>query len=95
LDYISGHVGICSCDVLHFSPRIIGLFESLFTSDATTVHIGKYASEHAESMIDGALSWKSIASLVIGLILISPLLFIDWRILIQKKKFQLKFKIWK
>jgi len=59
------------------------------------VHIGKYASEHAESMIEGALSWKSIASLVVGLILICALLFIDWRTLLRKKKFRLKFKIWK
>jgi len=28
------------------------------------------------------------------LLLISAVLFIDWRALIQKKKFQLNFKIW-
>jgi membrane protein YqaA with SNARE-associated domain len=74
---------------------IPAFFVGKFTSDAITVHIGKYASEHAGSMIEGALSWKSIASLALGLILISALLFIDWRTLIQKKKFQLKFRILK
>jgi membrane protein YqaA with SNARE-associated domain len=84
--------GMAKIKPLYIIPAF---FVGKFTSDAITVHIGKYASEHAENMIDGALSWKSIASLVVGLILISALLFIDWRTLIQKKKFQLKFKIWK
>ena len=84
--------GMAKIKPLYIIPAF---FVGKFTSDAITVHIGKYASENAESMIEGALSWKSIASLVVGLILISALLFIDWRTLIQKKKFQLKFKIWK
>ena len=74
---------------------IQAFFIGKFTSDAITVHIGKFASEHARSMMDEALSWKSIASLALGLILICALMFIDWRTLIQKKKLQLKFKIWK
>jgi len=73
---------------------IPAFFVGKFTSDAITVHIGKFASEHARSMMDEALSWKSIASLALGLILICALMFIDWRTLIQKKKLQLKFKIW-
>lgn len=84
--------GMAKIKPLYIIPAF---FVGKFTSDAITVHIGKYASEHAESMIEGALSWKSIASLVVGLILICALLFIDWRTLLQKKKFQLKFKIWK
>jgi len=84
--------GMAKIKPLYIIPAF---FVGKFTSDAITVHIGKYASEHAESMIEGALSWKSIASLVVGLILICALLFIDWRTLIEKKKFQLKFKIWK
>ena len=84
--------GMAKIKPLYIIPAF---FVGKFTSDAITVHIGKYASEHAESMIKGALSWKSIASLVVGLILISALLFIDWRTLLEKKKFKLKFKIWK
>jgi len=84
--------GMAKIKPLYIIPAF---FVGKFTSDAITVHIGKYASDHAESMVEGALSWKSIASLVVGLILISALLFIDWRSLIQKGKFQLKFKIWK
>jgi membrane protein DedA with SNARE-associated domain len=84
--------GMAKVKPLYIIPAF---FVGKFTSDAITVHIGKYASEHVGSLIEGALSWKSIASLAIGLILISALLFIDWRTLIQKKKIQLKFKILK
>ncbi|WP_291122983.1 hypothetical protein [Flavobacterium sp. UBA6046] len=84
--------GMAKIKPLYIIPAF---FVGKFSSDAITVHIGKYASDHAESMVEGALSWKSISSLVVGLILISAILFIDWRTLIQKKKFQLKFKIWK
>src|SRR5450759_5035366 len=84
--------GMAKIKPLYIIPAF---FIGKFTSDTITVHIGKYASEHAKSMIDGALNWKSIASLAIGFVLISALLCVDWRSLIQKGKFQLKFKIWK
>lgn len=84
--------GMAKIKPLYIIPAF---FVGKFTSDAITVHIGKYASDHAGSMVEGALSWKSIASLAIGFVLISALLFVDWRSLIQKGKFQLKFKIWK
>ena len=74
---------------------IPAFFIGKFISDAVTVHLGKYASEHTKNILEQASSWKSITSLVAGFLLICALLFIDWRSLIQKKKFQMKFKIWK
>ncbi len=65
-----------------------------FTSDAITVHLGKYVSENTEGMIQSGVSWKSIISLIIGLLFLSAILFIQWRTLIQNKKFVLNFKIW-
>ena len=64
-----------------------------FTSDTLALHAGKYASENAHNIMQNALSWKSIASLLLCLFLIFCLLFIDWRSLIQKKKLVWKFKI--
>jgi hypothetical protein len=74
---------------------IPAFFVGKFTSDSITVHLGEYASKHATNMMEQALSWKSVASLVVGLLLIFALLFVDWRVLIQNKKLKLKFKIWK
>ena len=84
--------GMAKVSALYILPAF---FVGKFTSDSITVHLGKYASEHAGSVLQGALSWKSAASLAVGLLLLCALVFVDWRLLIQKKMFQLKFKIWK
>lgn len=73
---------------------IPAFFVGKFTSDAITVHLGRYAAENVTNVLESAFSLKSMASLAAGLLLISAVLFIDWRTLIQKKKFQLNFKIW-
>ena len=82
--------GMAKIKPLYIIPAF---FVGKFTSDSITVHLGKYASDNAKNIMEQALSWKSITSLVVGMILLCALLFIDWRSLIQKKKFQLKFKI--
>jgi membrane protein YqaA with SNARE-associated domain len=84
--------GMAKVSALYILPAF---FVGKFTSDSITVHLGKYASEHAGSVLEGALSWKSVASLAVGLLLLCALVFVDWRLLIQRKTFQLKFKIWK
>lgn len=76
--------------------RIIpGFIVGKFASDTAAVFIGKYAAENASDILHNTLSWKSILMLVVGLLMLCALLFIDWRTLIQKKKFALRFKIWK
>ncbi len=64
-------------------------------SDFAAVTLGKYAAENMSEVLHGMVSWKFIAGFALTLLLIAALLFIDWRTLLQHKKFQLKFKIWK
>lgn len=66
-----------------------------FTSDAIALHVGKYASENIQVIFDNLLSWQSIASFSLGLLMIFGLFFINWRTLIQTKKLELNFKILK
>jgi len=73
---------------------IPAFFIGKFTSDAITVHLGKYAADNFTNVLDTALSLKSIASFVFGLLLVCAVLFIDWRSLIQTKKFKLNFRVW-
>ncbi|MGL2964434.1 hypothetical protein ACSVH2_11495 [Flavobacterium sp. RSB2_4_14] len=73
---------------------IPAFFVGKFTSDTVLVFFGKYGTENTEKMLQGAFSWQSFLSLVIGILLLSALLFIDWRSLIQKRKFKLNFRIW-
>jgi membrane protein DedA with SNARE-associated domain len=84
--------GMAKLKPLYIIPAF---FVGKFTSDAVAVHLGKYASDNTKSILQGALSWKSITGLVVGILFICALLFIDWRSLVQKKKFKLNFKIWK
>jgi membrane protein YqaA with SNARE-associated domain len=65
------------------------------TSDSIALHVGKYASENFQKIVDQTFSWQSFVSLFLSLTLLFFLLFIDWRTLIQKKKFLLNFQIWK
>ena len=74
---------------------IPAFFIGKFTSDTFVVYAGKYASENAHNIVQDALSWKSVASLLFCLFLLFCIFFIDWRSLIQKKKLVWKFKILK
>ena len=77
-------------------PRYIipAFFVGKFTSDAITVHLGKYAAENVTSLMESAFSLKSVASMVFGLLLVCAVVFIDWRSLIQRKKLKINFKVW-
>ena len=66
-----------------------------FTSDSIALHLGKFAAENSDSILRNLLSWKSIASLLLGVIMLFALFFIDWRTLIQEKKFVVNIKILK
>jgi len=70
-------------------------FVGKFTSDTAAVLLGRYAAENTADLLNGLVSWKSIAGLVLGALLICALLFIDWRTLFQHKKFKLQFNVWK
>ncbi len=84
--------GMAKIKPLYIIPAF---FVGKFTSDTIVVNLGKYTSENTQSIIDGILSWKTITSLLIGILFLFFVLFIDWRSLIQKNKFKLNFRIWK
>ena len=56
---------------------------------------GMIDAKQAEELLHGAMSLKAGISLVIGLVVIFLMLFVDWRILLQKKKLSFNFHIWK
>ena len=49
----------------------------------------------AGEVFQGTYSLKGVAMMVLGLVIIAGLLFLDWRVLIEKRKIQFKFAIWK
>jgi len=78
-------------------PRHIipAFFVGKLSSDSVAVAMGRYASQNLGSLRATALSWQSIAGLGTSLLLLLALLFIDWRGLIQQRKFTLVFNIFK
>ncbi len=84
--------GMARIRVMNILPAF---FIGKFTSDMAMVFAGDYAAKNIETVASGMLSWKSISGSVIGIILVCIFLFIDWRKLLQEKKFSLTFRIWK
>ena len=84
--------GMAKIKPMHIIPAfLIGKF----TSDMIMVLTGDYAARNATAMAQGFLSWKTISGTVLGIVLICVFLYIDWRALLQERKFRLNFKIWK
>lgn len=84
--------GMSRINALYIIPVF---FVGKFASDAVTVHLGNYVSANAAGFIEGSFSWQGVLSLILGTIFIFAVLFINWRSLIQKRKFLLNFHIWK
>ena len=74
---------------------IPAFFVGKFISDSVAVLMGKYAAENAAGLFEGAISWKTISGLILGILLIAIFLFIDWRTWLKEKRLKLNFKIWK
>lgn len=59
------------------------------------VMAGDYVVQNSRSIFEGLLTWQSILTILPGLLIIAGPLFIDWRVLLEEKKFRLNFHIWK
>ncbi|OQP63861.1 hypothetical protein A3860_23275 [Niastella vici] len=74
---------------------IPAFFLGKFISDAVMVFTGNYVAYNIDSIVHGLLSWNLLVGTIIGLLLIGLFLFIDWKKLLQEKKFTVHFNIWK
>jgi len=66
-----------------------------FLSNAVMIFTGLYAAANFKGLIHGTYSPKAIAALVLGCAVLAGFLFLDWRALLQRKKFTFNFRIWK
>jgi membrane protein DedA with SNARE-associated domain len=72
---------------------IPAFFIGKFTSDTVAVSTGKFASENIDRLKGEVFSWQTAVGLGLSVLLLLALIFIDWRTLLQKKKFALRFDI--
>lgn len=87
--FIAG--GMAKLKAYHIIPPfVIGKL----ASDTAAVLMGKTAVTNLDGLMQGMVSWKSIAGAALGLLLIFAILFFDWRTLLRHKKLRLQFSIW-
>ena len=84
--------GVAKVKPSHTVPPFFG---GKFLSDAVMIFTGLYAAANFKDLVHGSYSPKAIAALVLGVVVIGGFLFLDWRALLQKKKFTFNFRIWK
>jgi hypothetical protein len=62
------------------------------------IFTGLYAAANFKGLVHGNYSPKAIVALVPGCVVLAGFLFLDWRALLQRKKFtfnSFNFRIWK
>jgi membrane protein YqaA with SNARE-associated domain len=84
--------GIARIPPLHIIPAFL---VGKFTSDMIMVLTGDFVANNAQNILKGFLTWQSVTGTILGIVIICVFLFIDWRLLLQQKKFRLNFRIWK
>jgi len=84
--------GVAKVKPSHMLPPF---FCGKFLSDAIMIFTGLYAANNFKNIVNGIYSPKAIVMLALGLVVIAWFLFLDWRALLQQKKFKFNFKIWK
>src|ERR1041384_1667887 len=61
-------------------------FAGKFISDTFLVLSGKQFAAHAGDLLHGSLNWKTVMTSILGILVISGLLFLDWRAGLRRKK---------
>ena len=74
---------------------LLPFFLGRLITDGVLVFSGKYATANLSELIHGQASWKTVVTLVAGLLVIGAFLFIDWRNLLEKRKIRFNFNILK
>jgi membrane protein YqaA with SNARE-associated domain len=70
-------------------------FVGKFVSDAVMLFTGQYALHDSVALVDGPFSWRGITAMLVGLLVLAAFLFLDWRLLLERKKVRVNFHIWK
>ena len=70
-------------------------FIGKFISDAIMVFLCRHTVDTSVDIFTGSLSEKAIASAVAGTLLLAAFVFLDWRLLIERRVVRLNFRVWR
>jgi hypothetical protein len=81
--------------IAHVNPSNIlpGFAMGKFLADAWVILMAKFTADEATDLLPGHISWQTALTAAAGLMVISCVLFIDWRQLLGHKKVRFNFKI--
>jgi membrane protein DedA with SNARE-associated domain len=85
-------VGIARVSPWHILPPFF--FGRLIT-DGVMVYTGKYAVGNVSDVFHGQVSARTVITLVVAFLILAIFLFLDWRLLLEKHKLRLNFRIFK
>ena len=74
---------------------LLPFFLGRLINDGLLVFSGKYASANLSELVHGEANWKTLLTLLAGLIVICGLVFVDWRRLLEHRQLRFRFKILK
>jgi hypothetical protein len=66
-----------------------------FLGDAWVLFTAKATADEAMDLLHGKVSWQTGLTAAAGVLLISCVLFIDWRELLGRKRLRLNFAVWR
>jgi membrane protein YqaA with SNARE-associated domain len=84
--------GITKVPVMRLIPPFM---VGKFVSDGAMVLAGTYAAGSLGDVLHGVLSWKSVLTGAITVVVTGALMFVDWHAVIARKKLRFNFSIWK
>jgi hypothetical protein len=73
----------------------VPFFLGRLINDGVLVFSGKYASANLSNLFTGEINWKTLTTLIAGLLVIGAFVFVDWRQLLEHKKVRFQFNILK
>jgi membrane protein YqaA with SNARE-associated domain len=74
---------------------LVPFFLGRLVTDGVLVFSGKYASGNLSGLLHGQANWKTVTTLIAGLLVIAAFLFVDWRQLLEHKKLRFRFRIFR
>ena len=84
--------GVARVKTLFIIPSF---FIGKFCSDALMVLTSNRVVRDITVVAEGLFSLKTLAGLILGLVIICLFIFTNWQKLLQEKKFQIRFNVWK
>ena len=83
--------------IARIAPLVIipPFFLGKLLSDAVVIFTGRYVALNARTLQQTLLSPKNIVITGLGLATLALMLFLDWRVMLEKRKLAFNFKIWK